>query len=50
MWEWLDADNTYARRDNGDGTYCICGINCDPLASWLAAGNTPEPWEAPVAD
>lgn len=41
MWVW-NEDKTGASTVYEDGSSQYCGINLDPLASWLAEGNEPE--------
>ena len=45
MWTWLDAEMTSAVCKNEEGFFITCGVNNEPLFSWLADGNEPNPFE-----
>jgi hypothetical protein len=43
MWTW-NEDKTGATIVYEDGSCQYCGVNIDPLQSWIAEGNEPEPY------
>lgn len=44
-WTWANIEHTCASIFFEDGSGTTCGVNLDPLASWLAEGNKPKPYE-----
>ena len=44
MWTWADRQNNAAIYVATGEPSIFCGINVDPLATWLAEGNEPEPY------
>ena len=42
MWTWTN-DNYEAAIYVTDEGVTLCGINAEPLASWIAEGNEPDP-------
>jgi hypothetical protein len=42
MWTWANIENSAAIYLATGEPSIFCGINVDPLASWIAEGNEPE--------
>ena len=47
-WKWCNEEKVNAFTPTAEGGFMVCGINCEPLKSWLEDGNEPEPAEAPA--
>jgi hypothetical protein len=41
MWQWSNPEKQSAHREDENG-FESCGINCEPLKSWLEEGNEPK--------
>lgn len=41
MWIWSNPEHTSAWREV-DGVFESCGIDCEPLKSWVFDGNEPD--------
>lgn len=46
----LQGDDIFGRIDDDGFMRVTCIAEHPEFAEWLAAGNTPEPWEAPDAN
>jgi hypothetical protein len=41
VWTWCNEEKTVAVMFSENGSTIVCGINIEPVASWLSAGNEP---------
>lgn len=48
-WTWTDGTRQMANRQLDGGFFECCGVNTEPLMSWLAEGNEPEEWTPETA-
>jgi hypothetical protein len=45
MWTWIDKEKMAALYVVEDEESIFCGINVEPLLTWLAQGNEPEEYD-----